>query len=299
MGTQIITGYTGTRHITPEMDASVFRNIFGSSPVVLPVGNQCAGSMPDINSFMVASGSVSFQGYQVLVTQETLAVDTCATGYKRIDLVALRFNHNTSTQIDSFTLEIIKGAETTATPTEPSYNTGSIADGANQVDYILFKINLEGSTVTFTDQRTVLAGSFAAIPSPYTSNPAMNGTASAGSSANYSRGDHVHPSDTSRVPTTRKVNNKALSSDITLKMSDIGVVTKTATIQVGNWSGTTATISVSGVTASNTVIVSPAPASMNNYGLFGVRCTGQGSGTLTFAADSQPNVAITVNLMIF
>lgn len=34
--------------------------------------------------------------------------------------------------------------------------------------------------------------------SAYTSNPAMNGTASAGSSAAYAKGDHVHPSDTSR-----------------------------------------------------------------------------------------------------
>lgn len=299
MGTQIITGYTGTRHITPAMDASVFRNIFGASTVILADGDQCAGSMPDINSFVVAGGSVSFQGYQVIVTQETLTVDACATGYQRIDLVALRYNHDTATQIDSFTLEIIKGEETTGTPAEPAYNTGVIANGANQVDYILFRIDLAGATVTFTDRRTVLAGDFAAIPSPYTSNPAMNGTASAGVSPKFSRGDHVHPSDTTRVPTTRKVNNKALSSDITLKPTDIGFVTKTATIQVGNWSGTTATISVSGVTASNNVVVSPAPTSMDNYGLYGVRCVSQGAGTLTFGADNKPSVAITVNLIIF
>lgn len=36
--------------------------------------------------------------------------------------------------------------------------------------------------------------------SPYTSNPTMNGVASAGSSSNFSRGDHVHPTDTSRAP---------------------------------------------------------------------------------------------------
>ena len=34
---------------------------------------------------------------------------------------------------------------------------------------------------------------------PYDNNPAMNGTASPGASASYSRGDHVHPSDTSKV----------------------------------------------------------------------------------------------------
>lgn len=299
MGTQIITGYTGTRHITPAMDASVFRNIFGTPTVILADGDQCAGSMPDINSFVVAGGSVSFQGYQVIVTQETLAVDACATGYQRIDLVALRYNHDTSTQIDSFTLEIIKGEETTGTPVEPAYNTGVIANGANQVDYILFRIDLAGSTVTFTDRRTVLAGNFGEIPSPYASNPAMDGVASPGVSDAFARGDHVHPSDTSRVPTTRKVNNKALSSDIVLTPTDVGFVTKSATIQVGNWVGTTATISVSGVTATNNVVVSPAPASMNDYGLHGVRCVSQAAGQLTFGADVQPSTPITVNLLIF
>lgn len=46
--------------------------------------------------------------------------------------------------------------------------------------------------------------------SPYTSDPAMNGTASAGVSDNYSRGDHVHPSDTSKVD---KVSGKGLSTN--------------------------------------------------------------------------------------
>lgn len=35
--------------------------------------------------------------------------------------------------------------------------------------------------------------------SAYTTNPAMDGTASAGSSDAYARGDHVHPTDTSRA----------------------------------------------------------------------------------------------------
>lgn len=38
----------------------------------------------------------------------------------------------------------------------------------------------------------------APIPQPSNNSPAMDGTADAGSSANYSRADHVHPSDTSK-----------------------------------------------------------------------------------------------------
>lgn len=40
------------------------------------------------------------------------------------------------------------------------------------------------------------------IPGAYSSTPAMNGAASAGSAAEWSRGDHVHPTDTTRQPKT-------------------------------------------------------------------------------------------------
>lgn len=43
------------------------------------------------------------------------------------------------------------------------------------------------------------AASAADIPSAYTSNPAMDGTASPGSATAYARGDHVHPTDTSKA----------------------------------------------------------------------------------------------------
>lgn len=49
----------------------------------------------------------------------------------------------------------------------------------------------------------------------------MDGTQSAGSLTTFAKADHVHPSDTSRVPTTRKINNKALSADVTLSANDI------------------------------------------------------------------------------
>ena len=51
----------------------------------------------------------------------------------------------------------------------------------------------------------------------------MDGTASVGSETKFAAGDHVHPTDTSRVPTTRTVNGHALSADVTVTASDIGV----------------------------------------------------------------------------
>lgn len=56
-----------------------------------------------------------------------------------------------------------------------------------------------------------------------TTTPKMNGTAVVGTEMAFARGDHVHPSDTSRVPTTRKVAGHALSTDVTLVKSDVGL----------------------------------------------------------------------------
>lgn len=72
----------------------------------------------------------------------------------------------------------------------------------------------------------------------------------------------------------------------------------TVTLAAANWSSNTQTVNVAGVTASNAVIVSAAPASYLSYGEFGVYCSAQGAGTLTFTCDSTPDVNLTVNVLI-
>lgn len=52
--------------------------------------------------------------------------------------------------------------------------------------------------------------------------PSMDGTAAVGDSTDVARANHVHPSDTSRVPTTRKINGMDLSQDRTLTSENIG-----------------------------------------------------------------------------
>ena len=70
------------------------------------------------------------------------------------------------------------------------------------------------------------------------------------------------------------------------------------TLAVADWSSNTQTVNVTGVTASNIVFVSPAPASAADYAAAGIVCTAQGSGTLTFTCTTVPSNAITVNVVI-
>ena len=60
------------------------------------------------------------------------------------------------------------------------------------------------------------------VVSPSSTSPKMDGTAAVGTETAYARGDHVHPTDTSRVPTSRTVNGHALSSNVTVTNLDLG-----------------------------------------------------------------------------
>ena len=70
------------------------------------------------------------------------------------------------------------------------------------------------------------------------------------------------------------------------------------TLTVADWNNSTQTVNVTGVTASNAVIISPAPANAAEYASCGVLCTAQGSGTLTFTCQSTPTNDLTVNVII-
>lgn len=72
----------------------------------------------------------------------------------------------------------------------------------------------------------------------------------------------------------------------------------TATLTTAWWSSSTQTVSVTWVTASNTVLVSPAPASIADYVDWWVYASAQGTNSLTFTCDTTPSNDITVNVVI-
>jgi len=77
------------------------------------------------------------------------------------------------------------------------------------------------------------------------------------------------------------------------KKSEISVTLTTA-----GWSSNTQSVTATGVTASNTVIVSPNPSSMSAYTNAKVFCSAQGSNSLTFSCTDTPTGDIVVNVVI-
>lgn len=76
-------------------------------------------------------------------------------------------------------------------------------------------------------------------------------------------------------------------------------ITRTVTLAAGSWSTSKQqTVSVTGVTASNTVIIAPTPESFTDYVSAQIRGVSQASGTITFQCGSTPTSNLTVNITI-
>ena len=90
------------------------------------------------------------------------------------------------------------------------------------------------------------------------------------------------------------VRNSAVTTELGKKQTNKKTATATLASGTTSWS-----VSVSGVTSSNTVIATCAPASYAQWVDNRVRCSSQGNGTLGFTADTAPSANITVNILIF
>lgn len=159
MSTKLITGYSGERSVTPDDDAQLYSALLGGSggDFILPAEGRMAANLESNNLISIASGYVAIQGRIARHYSDEYAVDTCASGYKRIDLVILRYSKNEE-GIEAAEVMVLKGEEVTETPEAPEINEGSITEGAATVDMILYRIDLAGSSVTVAQVAPVWDG---------------------------------------------------------------------------------------------------------------------------------------------
>lgn len=90
---------------------------------------------------------------------------------------------------------------------------------------------LAGYGITDAYTKTQVDGMIPSVPSAYTSNPSMDGTASPGSSTAWARGDHVHPHDSTKADVSA-IPTK--TSDLT---NDSGFITSAPVTSVNGQTG--------------------------------------------------------------
>lgn len=149
MAVEIITGHTGTQHVTAEAAGALHAGVIGSGKYVLTGGNQFAAEIVSNNLIKIKSGELVNQGRHMRIqvnSYEEVTIQNGTQGMKRHDLIVMRYKHDTSEQVESAELVVLKGISGT-TAYDPVYTQGNILNGDLQDDFPLYRVSLNGLTV--------------------------------------------------------------------------------------------------------------------------------------------------------
>ena len=151
----IITGYRAEPHITAQQDRDVNIGIFGAGAKILKgVGSEMAATVISANEVEIADGTLVAEGCTAEIqygTTESMTIENGEQGMLRVDLIVARYTKTAGTGVESMDLAVIKGTSAASNPAVPEYNTGSIADGDSPVDFPIYRVNLDGISITSVD----------------------------------------------------------------------------------------------------------------------------------------------------
>ena len=151
----IVTGFRNEPHVTAEDMRVLIRSVYGNGSAITAIGEKLEPELISNNEVRIHDGAIVQQGCFGRIeanTYEVITIDNGSQDMKRIDLIVSRYEMNADTGIESMTLKLIKGEESEGTPIEPSYVSGNIEDGDLVDEFPLFRINLDGITVTSVDR---------------------------------------------------------------------------------------------------------------------------------------------------
>ena len=147
---QIITGFTGTNHITAEMDRDVNIGILGPQSYVLSVGKKIESEVASNNEIKISDGVIVHQGCAGVIkknTYDSVTIMNGSQGMKRVDLIVLRYERNQDTGVESLGLEVMQGTPAESDSVIPEYIEGDIQAGDLVADMPLYKVELDGINI--------------------------------------------------------------------------------------------------------------------------------------------------------
>lgn len=146
----IITGYKAEPHITAQQDRNVNMGIFGTGTYIVDIGSTMAATVVSANEITIADGLLVTEGCTAEIergTSESLEIANGSQGMLRTDLIVARYTKASGTGVEDMELAVITGTPAASSPADPSYNTGSIANGDTLVDFPLYRVSLNGISI--------------------------------------------------------------------------------------------------------------------------------------------------------
>lgn len=151
-GLHLVTGYKGTAHITSADQGVLNAMTVGVGDYVFTKGRRFEAEIRPNNVVRIYDGSLMMNGRQVnLDAGEALdaIIANGTQGMNRHDIIAIRYEINRTTGIESVSLVVGQGTPSAGTPTDPEDKyTESILNGVTVREMKLYRVVLEGLTIT-------------------------------------------------------------------------------------------------------------------------------------------------------
>ena len=166
---KIISGKTGTPHVTSAQFRQIIEGIIGQESYILKSGENMEPELASNNMLKIRGGVMSHHGNVSgvdLNTYDEVTIKNGSQGMKRIDLIVNRYTRSDETGIEKNEWVVLTGTPDQSSPKVPGHIVGNLQNGDLTDDCPVFKVHLEGIQVTKVEKLLpVLEGDLASLNS--------------------------------------------------------------------------------------------------------------------------------------
>lgn len=148
---KIMTGKTGTPHVTSQQFRQLVEGTVGQDSYILTSGENLEPELQTNNLLKIRSGMMSHHGNLSVVdlgTYDEVTIQNGTQGMQRVDLVVNRYTRNEETGIENNEWIVIQGTPAASDPVAPAYTEGNLQEGDLVDDCPVFEVHLNGINVT-------------------------------------------------------------------------------------------------------------------------------------------------------
>ena len=148
---KIVSGRTGSPHVTSQQFRQMLEGIIGQGSYIITSGENLKPELSSNNLLKIRSGMMAHHGCISCVdigTYDEVTLTNGSQGMKRIDLIVNRYTRNAETEVENCSWKVIMGTPAASNPTVPSYTKGNLQNGDTVDDCPIFEVHYDGINVT-------------------------------------------------------------------------------------------------------------------------------------------------------
>ena len=163
---KIVSGRTGSPHVTSQQFRQMLEGILGQDSYILTSGENLKPELSSNNLLKIRSGMMCHHGCISCVeigTYDEVTLTNGSHGMQRIDLVVNRYTRNAETEVEKCEWKVITGTAKASSPAVPTYTKSNLQEGDLVDECPVFEIHYNGINVTEVKSLLSVVGSLAEL----------------------------------------------------------------------------------------------------------------------------------------